>query len=65
MREELRSHKGAGLAKGKFSDNAKRPMEYMKSGGKIPRERRARGGRSTNRRTAFAIAEAARNLGER
>jgi hypothetical protein len=65
MREELRSHKGAGLAKGQFSDNAKRPMEYMKTGGKIPRQRRARGGRAKNKRTAFAIAEAARNLGER
>ena len=30
MRARLRSHKGKKLARGKFSDNAKDPMEYVK-----------------------------------
>jgi hypothetical protein len=29
LREKLRAHKGAKLAKGKFSDNAKDPLEYL------------------------------------
>ena len=30
MRESLRSHKGKALAKGKFSPDAKSPLEYIK-----------------------------------
>jgi hypothetical protein len=29
MRKRLRAHKGKGLAKGKFSSNAKRPEQYI------------------------------------
>lgn len=35
MREELRKHKGQGLSRGKFSNDAKRPMQYMKKGGGV------------------------------
>jgi hypothetical protein len=30
MREEIRSHKGKALAKGKFSPDAKSPLSYLK-----------------------------------
>ena len=30
MRENIRSHKGKVLAKGKFSPNAKSPLQYLK-----------------------------------
>jgi hypothetical protein len=32
MREALRKHKGKGLARGKFSADAKRPLDYMEGG---------------------------------
>lgn len=35
MRRELRMHKGRDLAKGKFSDDAKRPLQYLKKGGAV------------------------------
>lgn len=35
MREELRRHKGKNLSKGKFSHDAKRPMQYLKKGGGV------------------------------
>jgi len=34
MREELRRHKGKNLSRGKFSANARRPMQYMSKGGR-------------------------------
>jgi hypothetical protein len=30
MRQQIRSHKGKALAKGKFSPNAKSPLSYIK-----------------------------------
>ena len=42
MREELRKHKGQNLAKGKFSADARRPMEYLKKGGSPRRMRKPR-----------------------
>lgn len=35
MRENLRKHKGAGLSKGKFSADAKQPMQYLAKGGVV------------------------------
>lgn len=35
MREELRKHKGKNLSKGKFSHDAKNPMQYLKKGGTV------------------------------
>lgn len=35
MRQNLRKHKGAALAKGKFSPAAKDPLRYMAEGGKV------------------------------
>ncbi|MGY8789930.1 MAG: hypothetical protein ACKVKR_06525, partial [Pseudomonadales bacterium] len=32
MREGIRSHKGKVLAKGKFSPNAKSPLNYLRQG---------------------------------
>ena len=34
MREQLRRHKGRGLSRGKFSADAKHPMQYLKHGGR-------------------------------
>lgn len=34
LRVNIRKHKGRGLAKGKFSDNAKKPDQYLKGGTK-------------------------------
>ncbi len=43
MRQQLRKHKGANLKQGKFSSDAKRPMEYLTyaKGGKV---KKAKGG---------------------
>lgn len=35
LRERLRRHKGKALAKGKFSPDAKEPLQYLKKGGKV------------------------------
>jgi len=35
MRSELRKHKGKNLRQGKFSHDAKRPMQYLAKGGKV------------------------------
>lgn len=35
LRNKLRKHKGRALAKGKFSPDAKHPMQYLKKGGKV------------------------------
>jgi hypothetical protein len=59
MREELRRHKGRELSKGKFSSNARRPMQYLKKGGYAHSSRYKKGGRvSNNRSIARAMAQA-------
>ena len=60
MREELRRHKGRELSKGKFSPDARRPMQYLKRGGPA-RSRYKKGGRvGSNKRIARAMAQAAK-----
>lgn len=44
MREELRRHKGRGLSKGKFSADARRPMQYLKKGGYAHSSKYRKGG---------------------
>ncbi len=59
MREELRRHKGRELSKGKFSQDARRPMQYLKKGG-YARSRYKSGGRVSNKSIAWAMARAAK-----
>jgi len=60
MREELRRHKGRELSKGKFSQDARRPMQYLKKGGYARSSRYKKGGTVNSRRVARAIARAAK-----
>lgn len=46
MREAIRKHKGQALAKGKFSPDAKSPLEYLKMEEPM---RKAEGGKATKR----------------
>ena len=59
MRKELRKHKGKGLSKGKFSPDAKNPLEY------VAKQRKKKGGRMRKKPDDLVEIMATELLGEK